>query len=379
MILKESYLELCKIAQKKTKTKRKIDVLDNSEDRHIISPHFNIVQNQDYFFFFDIDNNIIEAHFFNDRSELVEIKKRKYNRDLLLEEQSYKNKKLLETIYFSYDENNNITTKSYRDSKNVLVKEEKFSYYNGRYLKQHVSKISKKEVEIIERCKYDIEGSITERVTQHQKINFEYDLSGNLIEMLKENIKNKGLHRNNFKFDSKNRTIEEVSYSVNSSGEPSQKSIKKHIYNNEDLIILTEFRLINYGKNSVGAIQRDDGISSDKTSYLHFIYNANKEVICYERLDENGSILNLTSKAYSHSGILIDKRDYSPDNKIFINYNESGDKIIYRKMDLCNREIQYNQYSYLYDERNNWIKRVFKKKNDPNYIYIMEREIEYYD
>ncbi|RFN58210.1 hypothetical protein [Marixanthomonas ophiurae] len=361
------------------KAKRKIDTLDFSESSRIISPHFNIVENRDYFFIFDKNNNIIETHLFNEKSELEEIRKRKYNHDLMVEEQFYKNKTLLKTINYDYDTNKHITSKSYFDSENVLVKKEEFSYYNGQYLKQHVSKVSKKEVEIIERCRYDIEGNIMQKVSQHHKINFEYDLSGNLIEMLKENIKDNGSYRSNFKFDSKNRIIEEVSYSVHSSGEPFQKSIKKHIYNNDDLIILTEFRLINYGKNTVGALQRGDGISSDTTSYMHFIYNTNKEVISYERLNENGSILSLKSKTYNHSGILIEEREYSPDAKIFNSYNENGDKIICRKLDRGNREVQYNQYSYLYDKKNNWIKRVFTKKNNPNYIYIIEREIEYYD
>lgn len=361
------------------KAKRKIDVLDYTEGRRLISPLFNIVENQDYFFIFDRNNNIIEAHIFNEKSEPVEINKRKYDGNLLVEEKSYKDGALNKKVYYEYDNDKNITAKSHFESHNDLVKKEEFSYYGGGYLKQHVSKVSEKEDEIVETRKYDIEGNITEKITQHHKINFEYDLSGNLIHTLEESTKHKGSLRNNFKFDSKNRIIEDVSFSSHSNGEPFQKSIRKHFYNNDDLITQTEFRLINYGKSSIGALKRGDGISSDTTSFMQFVYNDNKEVISYERLNENGIILNLDTKTYNSSGVLIDSREYSIDDKTFKSYNEFGDKLLCRKLNRGNKEIQYDQYSYLYDKENNWIRRVFTKKNNPDYVYIIEREIEYYE
>lgn len=70
-------------------------------------------------------------------------------------------------------------------------------------------------------------------------------------------------------------------------------------------------------------------------------------------------------------------------------YNENNDVIkkIWKKRKDTNRHLTEEEYVYTYDKRNNWINKIVKKKSgiysysdtEKNQYYIIERKIEYYD
>lgn len=117
-------------------------------------------------------------------------------------------------------------------------------------------------------------------------------------------------------------------------------------------------------------------------------YSMDNELLRMET-DLFDSIGSNIEHAWYEKGLYLGKDTFRITMVTNMIYNENNDlvKKIWKKRKDTNRHLTEEEYDYVYDKKNNWIRKIIKKKSgiylysDTEKIafYIIERKIEYYD
>ncbi|MBE9488430.1 MAG: hypothetical protein IMY73_04520 [Bacteroidetes bacterium] len=256
--------------------------------------------------------------------------------------------------------------------------------------------------------------------SEYKKQIFEYDDNDNIIQQanyssdsLLSYIKIYAYDKKTNRYDKDNNRLSDLTY--NSEGFLCGKIVykyddddncieeKKYLFNDS-----LDYKIVNsYGSdhileqslysNNVDLTYFANSYKYDENNYLIEKYKQSGFYIFSERLflkyDKN---YNLISKELYTYDNYLKKRDFfmydKNNNKIrYINYNSTSDVksiFIYNYDKNNNLESEISTYSnghlkskneYIYDDNNNWIEKREYEEGDKYPIYIVEREIEYYN
>nr|NQU90604.1 hypothetical protein [Bacteroidota bacterium] len=222
-------------------------------------------------------------------------------------------------ITYKYDNNNNLIEEIYYEQHTSEFKDKEVNKYNDMDL-------------IIEQSTFNSSGKIKEMII------FKYDMSKKLIEKNRYNSRGSLTKKWLYKYDKNGQKIEEVALDYFSySDEP--VIINKYIieWSNDYLVrVISEF---NQG-NFIGR-------------YLL-------------RWDKNDNVVESNDFGY----------DEIMDNGYAYKYDIYGNRIEHAEFNEERKITHFMHYEYIYDDVNNWIRKIHYINTIPK--YIIEREIMYY-
>lgn len=245
--------------------------------------------------------------------------------------------------------------------------------------------------------------------TFHFKIDYQYDASGNIIEVKKLNLDGTIYTILTFKYDKKNNIVEQCSY------EPIGSlfgSTLKYINENGERIdllprkpdcIMFYKKIFKYDeKNNLIEDIKYDGIGKlkDQIKYEYDDLNHPKEIsfialktkrffvydkkgqLTREKLETlEGKLVSKNLYKYDDNGNKIKNESYGPDGNLRLSnsykYDERGNIVLSSGYSNITKNIPGNTIiDYVYDEKGNWIKKTMFFKDISTEIQI--REIEYF-
>jgi len=216
------------------------------------------------------------------------------------------------------------------------------------------------------------------------KLLSDFDENGNIVS---ENWLDSGI-RNIYKYDSIGKLIEQDNY--NELKTPSFSSKKKFIYDvNNNLIekntylsdgVLFEKIIYDYDENNNNIQSKCYKYDFDGKEVLKFMFKS--------KYDKNGNEIesvhydNLGRKEYTETykydekGLIIEETsDFLRTSKKKYTYDDNGNILKVKEYSIKEVLIGEETYEYKFDNKGNWIVRLFFINGKPN--FIEEREITY--
>ena len=172
---------------------------------------------------------------------------------------------------------------------------------------------------------------------------------------------------------------------------------KKYSYNND---ILSTITYQNKYYNFIEKYKYEDDKLVEMKKELHtktkehkssletttYFYSKNNDLdsTIEVRLDENGELESKYLKVYLQNGLLKSEKNYYKfsDNTSSLNlrefiYNDKNDIIEEKSTDLKENKIYSYKYTYIYDDKNNWIEKTKKYSDSKNKDEVVKRRIFY--
>jgi len=157
------------------------------------------------------------------------------------------------------------------------------------------------------------------------------------------------------------------------------KIINKALYYLNDT--LRGYTKNTYTGNNLTEVKFFDSENDTLMGSVVYNYDQNGNRIKWQAFTPKNEPRNYVEFSYSSEGFNEQMKQYSAQGEMTHLYdyilNDKGNKISEHHEDFVNDTIIDAEIKYEYDNKGNWIKRVFYQDNKP--IYLSEREIKYYE
>ena len=223
---------------------------------------------------------------------------------------------------------------------------------------------------------------------------FKYDDKNNLIEKyVKSEETSKDVLIDRRKYDDKNNCIESIIYNINGDiagkwifkYDEKDRLIEESWYSEESLFLesgsLSHKWIYKYdgkGNKIEDNLYNSDGYLCDKHIYKYDEKGNNTEYFWY---DSDGKLLEKTIYKYDKKGNNTESYSYDSEGILYVKeqskYNNKNLKTVYKYYVKGYEVIEFiHQYEYQYDKKGNWIKMIVYENKVPKTITY--RTIEYY-
>lgn len=343
------------------------------------------------------DDYSITTYIYNDKGEIVNtVYDYKYEgKEWDFDEKKWKVKRLKKSKGNQYNEVDN----GVEENEGMEMVEAE----NDRFLENDANYLAYSRL-----YKYDKLGNVVGKY-----IDFEFEGEYYNIDNVKEFIdkyilENGGLevsnesYFENYKYDKHNRLEKEfyggerwhredyygelVKYRYDKKGHWVRKKIKTYDYYGKQIAIIRNRNVYNHFGKIQKVVSYADGVEYKTSSY---VYDDKNNLIAQKTI-ETIEVYNYETGTYQPvQRELLHKYEYNSNNQRIgeehymdnvlqrkIKYNDKGDVIVYGSNDYDNKFNEV-QYSYEYDERGNWTKRI--KTSNTGEPEVLERSILYYE
>ena len=206
---------------------------------------------------------------------------------------------------------------------------------------------------------------------------YEYNESGQVVKLHLDLLEGKYQYYTNFYYNELGQLVSTTENDLNHLHMSTHKMDYSTLKNLKSITILdkdkTTKELITFKKaNSI-----IEEVSSADTIFFKYHYNGNI-LIKKEKLGKSGILLRFWNYKYNTNGLdsLVEVGGkFGVFRKFRYEYNQNGDKIKRESIER-NGKTKTREYKYTYDEANNWITKIYVRKDKRE--SITKREIIYF-
>ena len=156
-----------------------------------------------------------------------------------------------------------------------------------------------------------------------------------------------------------------------------QNIIEYKTYNSEDK--LTSIQKNEYDANENKVSMSNISIKSNRTFKTTYEYNSKNELIKEIDFKPDGTIKDTRVFKYDENGNEIESELTRPNGdytKFISEYDDLNNMTVQNWYDNKGKQKHQTSFTYVYDEKNNWITK--KRYSNDELGYVWERQIEYY-